>query len=95
MNKVELSIAFILLFNLGLSGAPVIRDGDFTAIGVHVRGGSFNSAANINGPYGVRFQVYEEVLRILEKGVDTDSEFKAETDIDKDWLKYVHIPYKP
>lgn len=74
----------------GFSGAPVIRDSDFAAIGVHTRGGSFNSAAVIGGPYGVRFQAYEEVMRMLEKG-GTDSTFEAETDINKNWLKHVYV----
>ncbi|KAK6537417.1 hypothetical protein TWF694_011604 [Orbilia ellipsospora] len=80
-------------FKGGFSGAPVIRDSDFAAIGVHARGGSFNSAVVIDGPYGVRFQAYEEVLRMLDKG-STDSALEIETDINRNWLKYIHVLYE-
>jgi hypothetical protein len=42
---------------LGNSGSPVIRENDFTAIGVHVYGGEFNSASVI-GQYGNPFLDY-------------------------------------
>ncbi|OQU98653.1 hypothetical protein CLAIMM_04405 [Cladophialophora immunda] len=70
----------------GFSGAPVIRDSDFTAIGIHVRGGSLNTAAVIGGPYGVRVQAFQEVIRMLEGGGGFDSDFKVETDDARPWL---------
>ncbi len=76
---------------LGLSGAPVIRNSDGVAVGMHVRGGSFNLAVVIGGPYGVDFHVYEEVVKLLEGGGGTDSGVKVETDADSDWLKYVYL----
>jgi V8-like Glu-specific endopeptidase len=75
----------------GLSGAPVIRNSDGVAVGMHVRGGSFNLAVVIGGPYGVDFHVYEEVVKLLEGGGGTDSGVKVETDADSDWLKYVYL----
>ncbi|KAI5863267.1 ATP synthase F1 [Durotheca rogersii] len=77
----------------GFSGAPVIRDSDAAAIGVHVRGGSFNSAVVIGGPYGVRIQAYEEVLKMLGKGGDgAELGFETKTDVDETWLRYVNVP---
>lgn len=50
----------------------MIRDRDSAIIGVHVRGGSLNSAVVIDGVYGVKIQVYKQTMRLLEEG-DTDS----------------------
>ncbi|KAF5703979.1 ATP synthase F1 [Fusarium globosum] len=75
----------------GLSGAPVIRESDCAAIGVHVRGGSLNSAVVIGGPFGVDFQIYKDVLRSLRKGGDPQPGFQIEPRPDREWLKVVHL----
>ncbi|KAM3495434.1 hypothetical protein MY3957_001245 [Beauveria namnaoensis] len=75
---------------LGFGGAPIIRDSDFVAIGVHARGGSFNFGTVIGGPFGVHVPVYEEALRIL--GEDNQpSAVKVDTDTDGEWLKYTYV----
>ncbi|KID70811.1 extracellular metalloprotease, partial [Metarhizium hybridum] len=74
------------------SGAPVIRDSDFTAVGVHIRGGSFNSAAVIGGPYGIKAEAFQAVLEMLEEGGGVNSGFQVEVDHARGWLKYVHVP---
>ncbi|KAM0740371.1 hypothetical protein ACQRIT_005555 [Beauveria bassiana] len=74
----------------GFGGAPIIRDSDFVAIGVHARGGSFNFGTVIGGPFGVHVPVYEEALRIL--GEDNQpSAVKVDTDTDGEWLKYTYV----
>jgi len=84
----ELTVA---LARPGLSGAPIIRDNDFVAIGVHVRGGSFNFGAVIGGPFGVNFHVYEEALRISGQGSQLEFTTEVNTDINKEWLNYMHV----
>ncbi|RSL94596.1 hypothetical protein CDV31_014226, partial [Fusarium ambrosium] len=75
----------------GFSGAPVIRDNDFAVIGVHVRGGSMNSAAVVGGRFGVDFQIYQDVLGKLKNGDDPKSGLRIESVADKKWLKNVYI----
>lgn len=86
----EKSIDLRLNLSSGLSGSPLIRDGDSAILGVHVRGGSFNSALVIGGPYGVNFEVYEEATRMLHSGDIATLEVRSDTD--KNWLKYLPIP---
>ncbi|PQK08512.1 hypothetical protein BB8028_0001g05860 [Beauveria bassiana] len=74
----------------GFGGAPIIRDSDFVAIGVHARGGSFNFGTVIGGSFGVNVSVYEEALRILGEG-NQPSDVKVDTDPDREWLKYTYI----
>ncbi|KFG87125.1 hypothetical protein MANI_113080 [Metarhizium anisopliae] len=65
---------------------------DFTAVGVHIRGGSFNSAAVIGGPYGIKAEAFQAVLEMLEEGGGVNSGFQVEVDHARGWLKYVHVP---
>ncbi|KAI0441903.1 ATP synthase F1 [Xylaria telfairii] len=75
----------------GLSGAPIMRDDDFVAIGVHVRGGSFNYGVVIGGQDGVNFDVYEKALGILKQGSVSHDVLKVATDTNREWLNYMHI----
>ncbi|EXV04914.1 peptidase S1 domain protein [Metarhizium robertsii] len=59
---------------------------DFTAVGVHIRGGSFNSAAVIGGPYGIKAQAFQVVLEMLEEGGGVNSGFQVEVDHARGWL---------
>ncbi|KAI1345949.1 ATP synthase F1 [Xylaria sp. FL0043] len=79
----------------GLSGAPVLRDRDHVAIGVHIRGGSFNTAAVISGVHGVKFRVYEEVMGMLGRQGVSDSGLEVQNHVGNNWLKYVDVPCNP
>ncbi len=74
-----------------MGGAPIIRDSDSAAIGVHARGGSFNFGTVIGGAFGINFTFYKEVLGMLEKRNQPDSTLRVETDADRDWLNYVYV----
>ncbi|KAI1114167.1 ATP synthase F1 [Nemania sp. NC0429] len=75
----------------GFSGSPVIRDRDLTVIGVHCRGGTFNSAVAIGGAYGVRFEIYEKVARSLEGNKGLGSGLDVKTHDTEEWLKCLDV----
>lgn len=75
----------------GLSGAPIIRDIDFVTIGVHVRGGSFNFGAVIGGPFGVKFPVYLEALKMLREAGQPRSALLIEAASTMAWLNYIYV----
>ncbi|KAF2203867.1 hypothetical protein GQ43DRAFT_478690 [Delitschia confertaspora ATCC 74209] len=52
----------------GNSGSPVLRQSDMTSIGVHVLGGSPNSASVISGKYGNSFDALKAALKLQSTG---------------------------
>ncbi|KAK3309471.1 uncharacterized protein B0T15DRAFT_488201 [Chaetomium strumarium] len=77
----------------GLSGAPVVRDRDFAVVGVHVSGGSWNSAVAIGGLHGIDLGLFEEGIRLLEGGCDGSSfDHEVQAGGGREWLCYVPVP---
>ncbi|KAI1421530.1 hypothetical protein F5Y12DRAFT_718310 [Xylaria sp. FL1777] len=79
----------------GLSGTPIIRNIGHAAIGIHVCGGTFNTAVVIGGDYGVQVQIYKEMMEALQGSGNTNVAFEVQTDAEKEWMNYVDVPVHP